>query len=173
MGEFRPERSQSSPGHRRGSARRSRRRLRRHSAGAAVAVNYLSKADADRVVGEIVKAGGKADAIQADVAKRADLQRLFWETMEKLGRPSILVNNEGVYRMDPLESGDRGGFPSPVQHQRPRRDPCCAGGRQGFQRFGRQHHQLQHDMDHESCAELSGLFRLKERGRRCHTHARY
>ena len=74
-------------------------------AGAAVAVNYASsKADADRVVGEIVKAGGKAVAIQADVAKRADVQRLFRETMEKLGRPSILVNNAGVYRMDPLES---------------------------------------------------------------------
>ena len=40
-------------------------------AGAAIAVNYASsKADADRVVGEIVKAGGKAVAIQADVAKR-------------------------------------------------------------------------------------------------------
>ena len=47
-------------------------------AGAAVAVNYASnKADADRVVGEIVKAGGKAIAIQADVAKRADVKRLF------------------------------------------------------------------------------------------------
>ena len=35
-------------------------------AGAAVAVNYASsKADADRVVGEIIKAGGKAGAIQA------------------------------------------------------------------------------------------------------------
>jgi 3-oxoacyl-[acyl-carrier protein] reductase len=74
-------------------------------AGAAVAVNYASKkVDADRVVGEIVKAGGKALAIQADVAKRADVQRLFAETIEKLGRPSILVNNAGVYRMDPLES---------------------------------------------------------------------
>jgi 3-oxoacyl-[acyl-carrier protein] reductase len=70
-------------------------------AGAAVAVDYASsKADADRVVGEIVK----AVAIQADVAKRADVQRLFRETMEKLGRPSILVNNAGVYRMDPLEA---------------------------------------------------------------------
>ena len=56
-------------------------------AGAAVAVNYASsKADADRVVGEIVKAGGKAVAIQADVAKRADVKRLFEETMEKLAR---------------------------------------------------------------------------------------
>jgi 3-oxoacyl-[acyl-carrier protein] reductase len=74
-------------------------------AGAAVAVNYASsKADADRVVGEIVKVGGKAVAIQADVAKRADLERLFAETKAKLGKPNILVNNAGVYRFAPLEA---------------------------------------------------------------------
>jgi len=74
-------------------------------AGAAVAVNYASsKADAERVVGEIVKAGGKAVAIQADVAKGGDVQRLFAETIEKLGRPSILVNNAGVYNFAPLEA---------------------------------------------------------------------
>jgi 3-oxoacyl-[acyl-carrier protein] reductase len=74
-------------------------------AGAAVAVNYASnKADADRVVGEIVKAGGKAVAIQADVAKRDDVQRLFEETRENLGRPNILVNNAGVYKFGPFES---------------------------------------------------------------------
>jgi 3-oxoacyl-[acyl-carrier protein] reductase len=74
-------------------------------AGAAVAVNYASsKADAERVVGEIVKAGGKAVAIQANVAKRADVTRLFEETKAKLGRPNILVNNAGVYRFGPLES---------------------------------------------------------------------
>jgi 3-oxoacyl-[acyl-carrier protein] reductase len=74
-------------------------------AGAAVAVNYASsKADAERVVGEIVKAGGKAVAIQADVAKSGDVQRLFAETIEKLGRPSILVNNAGVYNFAPIEA---------------------------------------------------------------------
>jgi 3-oxoacyl-[acyl-carrier protein] reductase len=74
-------------------------------AGAAVAVNYASsKADADRVVGEIVKAGGKAVAIQADVAKRADVKRLFEETKAKLGKPNILVNNVGVYQFGPFES---------------------------------------------------------------------
>ena len=74
-------------------------------AGAAVAVNYASsKADAERVVGEIVKAGGKAVAIQADVAKRADVTRLFEETKAKLGKPNILVNNAGVYRFAPLEA---------------------------------------------------------------------
>ena len=74
-------------------------------AGAAVAVNYASnKADAERVVSEIIKAGGKAVAIQADVAKRADVERLFVETKAKLGKPNILVNNAGVYRFGPLES---------------------------------------------------------------------
>jgi 3-oxoacyl-[acyl-carrier protein] reductase len=74
-------------------------------AGVAVAVNYASsKGDADRVVAEIVKAGGKAVAIQADVAKRADVKRLFAETTTKLGRPSILVNNAGVYSFAPLEA---------------------------------------------------------------------
>jgi 3-oxoacyl-[acyl-carrier protein] reductase len=74
-------------------------------AGAAVAVNYASsKEGADRVVGEIVKAGGKAVAIQADVARREDVKRLFEETKAKLGRPNILVNNAGVYRFAPLES---------------------------------------------------------------------
>lgn len=74
-------------------------------AGAAVAVNYASsKADADRVVGEIVKGGGRAVAIKADVAKRADVRRLFDETMEKLGQPSILVNNAGVYSFAPIEA---------------------------------------------------------------------
>src|SRR5208282_5279990 len=74
-------------------------------AGAAVAVNYASsKHDADRVVAEIVKTGGKAIAIQADVAKRADVQRLFAETEAKLGKPSILVNNAGVYKFGPFDS---------------------------------------------------------------------
>lgn len=73
-------------------------------AGAAVAVNYASsKADADRVVDEIVRKGGKAVAIQGDVGKRADVKRLFEETKAKLGSPSILVNNAGVYAFGPLE----------------------------------------------------------------------
>jgi len=75
------------------------------AAGAAVAVNYRSgKADAEHVVGEIEKAGGRAAAIQGDVAKRADVARMFAETRERLGRPSILVNNAGVYNFGPVES---------------------------------------------------------------------
>ena len=74
-------------------------------AGAAVAVNYASnKADGERVADEIVQAGGKAVAIQADVSNRGEVQRLFIETRERLGRPRILVNNAGVYSFGPLEA---------------------------------------------------------------------
>jgi 3-oxoacyl-[acyl-carrier protein] reductase len=74
-------------------------------AGAAVAVNYASdKAGADRLVDEIVSKGGKAVAIQANVSKGADVKRLFAETKTKLGAPSILVNNAGVFTFQPLEA---------------------------------------------------------------------
>jgi len=71
--------------------------------GAAVAVNYASsKSDAERVVAEIETAGGKAVAIQGDVAKEADVRRLFEETVKALGKPDILVNNAGVYQFASL-----------------------------------------------------------------------
>ncbi len=73
--------------------------------GAAVAVNYASSKDgADRVVDEITKRGGKAIAVQADVAKKKDVERLFAETKKALGQLDILVNNAGVYRFEPLEA---------------------------------------------------------------------
>jgi len=72
--------------------------------GAAVVVNYSSsKEGADRVVGEIVGRGGKAVAVQANVAKQADIQRLFAEAKRAFGRLDILVNNAGVYEFAPLE----------------------------------------------------------------------
>ena len=46
--------------------------------GAAVVVNYASsKEGADRVVDEIAKRGGKAIAVKANVAKKAEIDRLF------------------------------------------------------------------------------------------------
>ncbi|MEP9368527.1 glucose 1-dehydrogenase [Xanthobacter sp. VNH20] len=72
--------------------------------GAAVAVNYASsKEGADRVVAEIKAAGGKALAIQGDVAKAADVARLFSETKAAFGGLDILVNNAGVYTFAPIE----------------------------------------------------------------------
>ena len=73
--------------------------------GASVVVNYASsKAGADKVVSEITSAGGKAIAVRGDVAKRADIERLFAETKKTFGRLDILVNNAGVYGFSPLEN---------------------------------------------------------------------
>jgi 3-oxoacyl-[acyl-carrier protein] reductase len=73
-------------------------------AGAAVAVNYGGdQKGAERVVGDIVAAGGKAVAIQADVAKPDDVKRLFAEAKQVLGAPDILVNNAGIFAFSPLD----------------------------------------------------------------------
>lgn len=75
------------------------------AAGGAVVVNYSSsKEGADKVVDEITKRGGKAIAVQADVAKKKDIERLFAETKKAFGRLDILVNNAGVYEFSPLEN---------------------------------------------------------------------
>ena len=72
--------------------------------GASVIVNYASsKQDADRVVDEISKGGGKAVAIQGSVAKKAEVERLFTETEKAFGKIDIVVNNAGVYEFVPLE----------------------------------------------------------------------
>src|SRR3989454_3650347 len=66
--------------------------------GAAVVVNYAkSKEGADRVVDQITKRGGQAIAVQGDVARKTDVERLFAETKKAFGRLDILVNNAGVY----------------------------------------------------------------------------
>ena len=75
------------------------------AAGAAVVVNYASsKEGADRVVAEITGKGGKAVAVQGDVSKAADVERLFEETKKAFGSLDVLVNNAGVYQFDPLEA---------------------------------------------------------------------
>ncbi len=72
--------------------------------GASVVVNYSSsKQGANRVVAEISGRGGKAIAVQGDVSKQADIERLFSEAKKAFGRLDILVNNAGVYELGPLE----------------------------------------------------------------------
>jgi len=72
--------------------------------GAAVVVNYASaKADADKVVDDITKGGGKAIAVQGNVAKRAEVEQLFAAAKKAFGQIDILVNNAGVYQFAPLE----------------------------------------------------------------------
>ena len=75
------------------------------AAGAAVVVNYASsKEGAQRVVAEITGKGGKAIAVQGDVSKAGDVQRLFAETKKAFGAPDVLVNNAGIYAFAPLEN---------------------------------------------------------------------
>ncbi len=74
------------------------------AAGAAVVVNYSSsKEGAERVVKEITGSGGKAVAVQANVAQPADIDRLFSETKKAYDKLDILVNNAGIYEFAPLE----------------------------------------------------------------------
>jgi 3-oxoacyl-[acyl-carrier protein] reductase len=73
--------------------------------GAAVVVNYASsKEGAERVVAEIAGKGGKAVAVQANVAKPQDIARLVTEAKRAFGKLDILVNNAGVYEFAPLEN---------------------------------------------------------------------
>jgi 3-oxoacyl-[acyl-carrier protein] reductase len=65
--------------------------------GASVVVNYSSsKEGADRV--------GKAVAVQANVAKEAEIKRLFADSKKTFGKIDILINNAGVYDFQPLEN---------------------------------------------------------------------
>ncbi|HEY1265328.1 MAG TPA: glucose 1-dehydrogenase [Terriglobales bacterium] len=79
--------------------------------GASVVVNYSSsKEGAETVVAAISKAGGKAVALQADMSKVEDVQRLFTETKKAFGALHVLVNNAGVYTFNPIESVEEDEF---------------------------------------------------------------
>ncbi len=53
---------------------------------------------------QIAEKGGKAVAVQADIAKQADIQHLFAEAKKAFGKLDVLVNNAGVYEFAPLEN---------------------------------------------------------------------
>jgi len=79
--------------------------------GASVIVNYASaKHDADRVVDEISKRGGKAIAIQGSVANKPDVERLFTEAEKAFGKIDVLINNAGVYEFMPFEEANEKQF---------------------------------------------------------------
>jgi len=73
--------------------------------GAAVVINYASsKTGADNVAREINSNGGKAVAVQGDMSKKADIERLFAEAKRVFDTIDILVNNAGIYEFAPLEA---------------------------------------------------------------------
>lgn len=72
--------------------------------GAFVVVNYSSsKEGAQKVVSEIVKNGGKAIAVQANVANPKEIEKLFHETKKAFNKLDILINNAGIYEFAPIE----------------------------------------------------------------------
>lgn len=72
-------------------------------AGAAVVVHYRSRADsAASVVDSIVAAGGKAHALQADLAEPSGVDRLILATLEVFGALNIAINNAGTFPVRPL-----------------------------------------------------------------------
>ncbi len=67
--------------------------------GATVVVNYQRSADAaSEVVEQITAAGGKAQAVQADVSLEEDANRLIKTAIDSYGKIDILVNNAGTTR---------------------------------------------------------------------------
>src|SRR5262249_40803574 len=72
-------------------------------AGAKVVVNFASNpGKAEEVVTGIRKRGGGAFAVQADIGKVSEIERLFDETLRAYGRLDILVNNAGIMATKPL-----------------------------------------------------------------------
>ena len=73
--------------------------------GASVAVNYVHNAEsASKVVSSVQRCGGKALAIQADVSKINEAERLVKETVEQFGRIDFLICNAGIWQGDAVES---------------------------------------------------------------------
>ena len=98
--------------------------------GAAVVVNYASSREgADKVVADIVGAGGKAVAVQGNVATAADVNRIFAKAKSDFGIVDILVNNAGVYRFNSDRGGHRGRISPAVRHERARPPARHQGGR--------------------------------------------
>jgi 3-oxoacyl-[acyl-carrier protein] reductase len=75
--------------------------------GFAVVVNYAgSTAKAEGAVAEIKAAGGRAIAVQADVANAAEVKRLFKETLATFGRIDVVVNCAGIMPLLSIADSD-------------------------------------------------------------------
>lgn len=81
-------------------------------AGAAVAVQDLTRADADAVAAEIRDAGGRAIGVQGDASNPESLEALIAQANAELGGLDVFVNNAGIYPFSdfleiPTEEWDR------------------------------------------------------------------
>jgi len=71
--------------------------------GAAVVVTYSrSASEAEALVKRIRNGGSRAIAVQADLSRPAEAEKLFKRALEEFGRVDVLVNNAGTYEFLPL-----------------------------------------------------------------------
>jgi 3-oxoacyl-[acyl-carrier protein] reductase len=81
--------------------------LRLAADGFGVVVNFAGNAGkAEETVNEIVSAGGRAVAIQADVANPDDVKQLFEKTLKEFSQIDVVVNNAGIMPLSPIAKGD-------------------------------------------------------------------
>lgn len=81
------------------------------NAGWRIAVHYGTSADdANHVVEKIISAGGKAVAVQADLAQESDVLSLVPRTTDALGPVTLLVNNASVFEKDDALGATRAGW---------------------------------------------------------------
>jgi glucose 1-dehydrogenase len=72
--------------------------------GAAIVVDYIGKNDlANKVVSQIQSAGGKAQAIEADISNPEQVNNLVQQTVKSMGRVDIFVNNAGIEYKHPFK----------------------------------------------------------------------
>jgi 3-oxoacyl-[acyl-carrier protein] reductase len=73
--------------------------------GASVVVNYFGWAEqAQQLADELSKTCERSIAVEADVSKSDEVQRMVDQAVKELGKIDILVNNAGVYAFSPLEN---------------------------------------------------------------------
>lgn len=72
--------------------------------GATVVIAARGRDLLDLVVSDIIKAGGQATGMQADVSKEEDCTRLIHDIVQKFGRIDILINNAGTSATGEFES---------------------------------------------------------------------
>jgi 3-oxoacyl-[acyl-carrier protein] reductase len=79
--------------------------------GFAVVLSYAGQAArADEAVAKIEADGGRALALQADVASAPAVERLFRGTLEAFGRVDVVVHSAGIMPLAPIADGDLDAF---------------------------------------------------------------